>query len=123
MENWKEIVRKKYRFETERGILTPEQLWDLPIMELDKLAVSHEQAYKESGKKSFLVTKSKKDKELKLKFDIILDILTTKVEEQEERKLEADKKTHEQKILGLIKEKKDNELKNLSIQELEKMLK
>ncbi len=59
----------------------------------------------------------------KLQFDIVLDILQTKVEEAEALKDARDTKEHNEKILTLISEKKDGELKGKSIKQLEAMLK
>jgi len=120
---YKEATRLKLRFTTERGILSLEQLWDLSLSTLDDLAVLLEKAYKESGKKSFLVKKSKKDKELKLKFDIVLDILTTKVEESEASKNSLEIKEYNEKILALIAEKQEESLKDKSISDLKALLK
>jgi len=89
---------------------------------LDRLAVALEKEYKDSGKKSFLVAKSKKDKEIKLRFDIVIDILTTKVEENKIASTAADKKAYNQKILAKIAEAKDKELDGKTPEELEKML-
>jgi len=120
---YKEASKLKLRFNTPRGVLSTEQLWDLSLEDLDKLAVSLKKAYKESGEKSFLVKKSKKDKELKLMFDIALDILTTKVEERDAMREEAETKAFNQKIDEIIAAKKDEELKSLSVKELEKLRK
>ena len=120
---YKEASKQKLRFETSYGPLTVEQLWDLSINNLDKLAVSLEEAYKNSKGKSFLDVKTKKDKTIKLRFDIVLDILNTKVEELEEAKNAAENKAHNQQILELIKRKQDSELEGKSVEELEKMLK
>lgn len=120
---YKEATKLKLRFTTERGILSLEQLWDLSLSTLDDLAVLLEKAYKESGKKSFLVKKSKKDKELKLKFDIVLDILTTKVEESEASKNSLEIKEYNEKILALIAEKQEESLKDKSISDLKALLK
>lgn len=122
MSDFKQASRLKLRFATERGPLAAEQLWDLPLTVLDRLAVSLEKEYKESGKKSFLVAKSKKDKELKLRFDIVIDILTTKVEENKIASTAADKKAYNQKILAKIAEAKDKELDDKTPEELEAML-
>lgn len=119
---YKEAAKQKLRFSTNRGSLTTEQLWDLSLTDLDTLAVSLEAEHKESGKKSFLVTKSIKDKVAKLRFDIVLDILTTKVEEAEELKQKKDRKERNQKILGLIAEKQDESMKKKSVKELQNML-
>lgn len=123
MDNFKEASKQKLRFTTKWGSLTPEQLWDLSVKDLDTLAVSLEEEHKESGKKSFLVSKSVKDKTAKLRFDVVLDILNTKVEEEAEALQKKEDKEHNKKIIALIEEKKDGALKGKSIKELQKMLK
>lgn len=123
MENFKLASQQKLRFQTNRGSLSTEQLWDLSLSELDELAVSLETEHKESGKKSFLVTKSIKDKTAKLRFDVVLDILTTKVEEAQALSEAKEIKAHNEKIITLIAEKQDESLKGKSIKQLEAMLK
>jgi hypothetical protein len=123
MENFKLASRLKLRVSTSRGPLSVEQLWDLPLSELDALAVNLEDAYKNSKGKSFLEKRTTKDKGIKLQFDVVLDILQTKVEEQEELRNAREVKAHNEKILDLISQKKDEELKGKSVNELEKLLK
>lgn len=123
MENFKSATQQKLRFQTSKGLLSTEQLWDLSLTDLDTLAVSLESEYKDSGKKSFLVTKSAKDKTAKLKFDVVVDVLTTKVEEAQQATEKAENKAHNEKILNLIAEKKDDALSKKSVKELESMLK
>jgi hypothetical protein len=123
MENFKLATQQKLRFTTSKGSLSTEQLWDLSVTDLDQLAVSLEQEYNESGKKSFLVKRSVKDKTTKLRFDVVLDVLQTKIEESEKAKEAKEAKEYNQKILSLIEEKKDESLKSKSLKELEKMLK
>lgn len=123
MENFKLASQQKLRFQTTRGSLSTEQLWDLSLEELDTLAVSLEAEHKESGKKSFLITKSVKDKTAKLRFDVVLDVLTTKVEEAQALTEAAEIKAHNEKIITLIAEKQDESLKGKSIKQLEAMLK
>lgn len=120
---YKAASKLKLRFQTTKGTLSVEQLWGLSLAELDALAVSLEQAYKDSKSKSFLDKKTEKDKIIKLRFDIALDVLNTKVEEKEAAKKKAEDKEHDQKILSIIKEKQDEALKGKSIKELEKLLK
>jgi len=120
---YKEASKLKLRILTTVGLLTIEQLWDLSTTELDTLAVALEEEYKKSGKKSFLIAKSKKDKILKLKFDIVVNILTTKVDDAEESLSSLEKKAHNDHILGLIADKKNDELRDMSVDELEKLIK
>ena len=123
MENFKQASKEKLRIQTNKGLLSVEQLWDLSLSDLDILAVSLENEYKESGKKSFLSKSSSKDKTTKLKFDVVLEVLNTKFEESEAAKEAKENKEHNQKIFQLIEEKQGEALKGKSIKELEKMLK
>lgn len=120
---YKEASKQKLRIDSPRGGLAVEQLWDLSLAELDALAVALQEEHKASGKKSFLVKTSKKDKTLKLKFDIVVDILTTKVEDDEKSLNALENKAHNQNILALIAEKKNEELQGKSIEELEGLMK
>jgi hypothetical protein len=122
MGNFKEASKQKLRFSTNRGSLTTEQLWDLSLTDLDALAVSLEEEHKESGKKSFLTTRSVKDKTAKLRFDVVLEVLSTKVEDTEAAREALENKEHNKKIIALIQDKKDESLKNKSIKQLEDML-
>jgi hypothetical protein len=119
---YKQASKQKLRFQTTKGLLSSEQLWDLPLTELDTLAVSLEESYKNSKGKSFLDKRTAKDSNIKLQFDIVLDVLQTKMEENEAVRTLKEDKEHNQKIIELIKEKQDDSLKGKSIKELEKML-
>lgn len=123
MENFKLASQQKLRFQTNRGLLSTEQIWDLSLTDLDALAVSLEDEHKQSGKKSFLVKTSVKDKTTKLRFDVVLDILNTKVEEMQAATEAAEIKEHNKKIITLISEKQDESLKGKSVKQLEAMLK
>lgn len=123
MENFKLASQQKLRFQTSKGQLSTEQLWDLSLEELDNLAVSLETEHKESGKKSFLTKTSVKDKTTKLRFDVVLDVLNTKVEEAQALQEAFEIKEHNKKIIQLISEKQDESLKGKSIKQLEDLLK
>lgn len=123
MENFKEASRQQLRFQTSKGLLSTEQLWSLSVPDLDNLAVALETEYNESGKKSFLVKRSTKDKLAKLRFDIVLDVLNTLVDENQKAKEATEIKEHNKKILSLIAEKNDESLKGKSVKQLEAMLK
>jgi hypothetical protein len=123
MENFKLASQQKLRFQTNKGLLSVEQLWDLSLEDLDALAVSLETEHKQSAKKSFLVKTSVKDKTAKLRFDVVLDVLNTKIAEEEAATEAMEIKEHNKKIITLISEKQDESLKGKSIKQLEAMLK
>lgn len=118
---YKQASKEQLRVQTSKGLLSVEQLWDLSVTELDKTAVALQAAYEESGKKSFLVKRSVKDKVAKLKFDVVLDILQTKVEEEAAEREKVENKAHNAKIDALIAEKEDEELKKLSAAKLKSL--
>ena len=120
---YKEASKQQLRFQTAKGMLSVEQLWSLSLTDLDALAVSLQDAYENSRKKSFLEKTTSKDKTIKLRFDIVLDVLQTKVEEAAIATEAQEVKAHNQKILEIIANKKDESLKNKSLKELEAMLK
>ncbi len=123
MDIYKEGTMQKVRFTTSRGSLAQEQLFDLSVTDLNDVVVSLDEEYQKSGKKSFIVAKSTKDKLIKLKFDIALDVLNTKLDQAQEALTKKENKEHNERILTLIAEKKDESLKNKSLSQLEAMLK
>lgn len=119
---YKEASKHKLRFATTKGSLSVEQLWDLSINDLDNLAVSLQESYEKSKGKSFLEKRTTKDKGLKLQFDIVLDILQTKVEESELAKQKLEDKAHNERIYELIANKEQRELEGKSVKELKALL-
>jgi hypothetical protein len=121
--NFKLASQLKLRFNTTRGNLSTEQLWDLSLDDLDTLAVDLEKLTKEGVQKSFLAKRTDEDKISKLQFDIALEILQTKVEENEIALNAKSVKEHNEKILALIADKREEGLKGKSIEELQDLLK
>lgn len=123
MSNYKEASRLGLRINTNKGALSVEQLWSLTLPQLDELAVSLEENVEKSATKTFLKKQTNKNKLAQLSFDIVLDILKTKLQEQEELQSANEIKKHNDKILTLIAEKQEADLKNLSAEELQALLK
>jgi len=122
MSIFEQASKLKLRFFTTKGLLSTEQLWDISIKELDILAVSLEKQLETTETKTFLVEKTQENKTLKLMFDLALYILKSKVAEQELLKNLKEKKAKQEKIMSLIEDKQEDALKNLPIEELEKLL-
>lgn len=120
---YKKASKLKLRFVTPIGELSTEQLWALTLTALDDIVVELEEQLNTTTKKSYLEEDTKEDAEVKLKFDIALDILKTRVADANVVKEAAETKAHNQKILELIKRKQDSEMEGMSIEELEKQLK
>lgn len=125
---YKKASQQKLRFVTNRGVLSVEQLWDLSLTDLTSAVKTAKKAIvkTEDDDLSFLEAETVGDLitvEAQLRFDILKDIYITKKKESEERRNAAEVKAHNQKILSLIAEKKENSLREMSVEDLEKMLK
>lgn len=128
MDNFKKASQLKLRFNTNKGVLSVEQLWDLTATSLATLVRSIKSELKNStieDELSFLsdVIPTKIDVENILRFEIAKDVYLTKKAESEALRDEKAKKEHNQKILELIQNKKEGELQSKSVEELEAMLK
>ena len=120
---YKTAARTRLRIKTSRGMLPVEDLWDLSLVELNNLAKGLNKELKRQDEEDFLGENTKEDEITKLKFDIIIDVLTTKKKERDSAAEAAENKVHNQKILELIAAKEAEELKDKSIEELKGLLK
>lgn len=127
MEQFKEASKLKLRFATDKGLLSTEQLWDLNQTQLANLIKSIKKVLKQTDNDddlSFLTTTSSVvDTENKLRFDIAKEIYLTKKKEIEELRDAAQIKQENEKILSIIARKKESKLEEMSVEELEKLIK
>jgi hypothetical protein len=119
---YKEALITGMRVQTPKGNLSTEQLFSLNVTELNDLAVALDEAYEKSKGKSFLETRTTKDKGIKLQFDIVLDILRTKLEASSEATRIKEAKENNAKILAIIEKKTGEAMEEKSIAELKKLL-
>lgn len=127
MDIFEQASRKKLRFNTSRGVLTTEDLWDAPLssrdrFNLDDIAQDVNRKLKESEQESFVLKKSKSDEDQLLRLEIAKHIIAVKLEARSAR--ENEKKTAEkrQAILNAIAEQEAQEVRSKSVEELQKML-
>lgn len=125
-----QATRLKLRFSTTRGLLSVEDLWDLPLrgkLSLDVLAIAAKKELEASEKDSvdsFVDQRGNiKDPELELRLEILKHIISVRLSEENAAKEQKAKRDHNQKILALIDMKKERELEGLSVEELEKLIK
>ena len=129
MEIYKKASKKKLRFNTNRGVLSVENLWDLPKDEIRQLVIKAREAAKKSSGEvndselSFLDSPAKvKATDDELRFEILKDIYLTKKSAEEKAQKKAEVKANNKKLLEIIARKQDEALEKKSIKELEKML-
>jgi len=114
--------RLKLRINTHRGVLSVDDLWDLPLQELNSLAKDFNKQLKDTEEEDFLDDIPQKDDMVKLTFDIILYVLNTLKEERTNRANAKKIKDKRQRLLEAIEKKKDSALEDASIEDLETQL-
>lgn len=119
---FEQASRLKLRFQTAKGLLSTEDLWDLPLTNLDTLAKSLNKQVKETEEESFIEVKSSANEKLETMFEIVKHIIKVKLTEREIAKVAKENAAKKVQILELIHQKKNESLANMPLEELEKML-
>lgn len=114
-------TRNKVRFPF-KGLITVEDLWDLSLTNLDSVFKALNSQSKQAKEESLLNTKSKEDEVLDMQIEIVKYIVSVKLAEKEAREKASANREKNQKIMEIIAAKKDEALRNMSVEELEKML-
>lgn len=114
-------LRNKYRFEF-KGQISIEDLWDLSLKDLNSIYINLNnkcQDNKDNGLLSEDLSENNHDENKK---DIVEYIFKTKREEAKQRENELLKAQSKQKILNIIEEKEEEDLRSLPIEELRKLV-
>lgn len=114
-------TRKKYRFATNKGSLSVEDLWDLSSTQLDATYRAMTKELREQGGES-LMQKDNDNTVLTDKIEIIKHIFLVKQEEIAARKAAEENRNKRQRIMEILEQKRDASLQNMSEEDLQKML-
>ena len=114
-------TKMKYRFPF-RGMISVEDLWDLPLSQLDIVFKNLNKDVKQSQEDSLMSTPNAEDTELMTKIEIVKFVFDAKRAESEARKAAAENAAKRQRILEVLAQKQDTALQNMSEDELLKAL-
>jgi len=112
-------TRKKYRFQSNKGPLTVEDLWDLNLTSLDNIAVELDEKIQKAGRRSFIDRRSPSTTEDSAKLDIIKFVIETKQLETDAAKARAEKATQKEFLNSLLEKKKLAQLENLTPEQIQ----
>ncbi len=126
---YKFAAQNRLRFSSVRGDLMVEQLFDLPLksqsgFDLDSVARGIANELKAMGEESFVEDSSANPRKriLEVSLEIVKDVIKTRQEENSARLTKAKKTEERRKILDALASKKDQQLSESSIEELEAKL-
>lgn len=114
-------VRNKFRFPF-KGVISVEDLWDLSVQQLDGIFKTLKSQEQKAQEESLLDTRTPEDEALKTKIDIIRYIVTVKLDEAKQAEHAKENRDQKQKILGILAEKQDADLRSKTPEELQAML-
>ena len=121
--------RSKMRFATERGELTVEDLWDLPLtsnrnISLDEVAVNlNNELQKQITAVSFVrPASSEKGAEIETKFEIVKHIISVKLAEMEQSKQLIERAAKKRQLEQLLEAKIQQGMQEMSIEEIKAQL-
>ena len=114
-------VRNKFRYPY-KGVIATEDLWDLSVQQLDGIFKTLKSQAKKAKEESLLDTRTPEDEILTAKIEIIKYIVNTKLEEAKQAERAKEAHDQKQKILGILAEKQDEDLRNKTPEELIAML-
>ncbi len=124
---FEEAARLKLRFQTDRGLLTVEDLFELPLTSktarsnLDSIAIGLDREIRNTGEAVSFVNpegSSEANKVLNLKFDIVKHIIGVRIAEHDAAAAEQKRREDKQKILAMIARKQDEQLEGKPLEEL-----
>lgn len=114
-------VRNKFRFPC-KGFISTEDLWDLSVQQLDSIFKTLKSQEKKAQEESLLEVRTPEDEVLMAKIEIVKHIVAVKLDEAKQAERAKENRDQKQKILGILAEKQDADLRNKTPEELQAML-
>lgn len=121
--------RMKLRFETQKGLVNVEDLWDLPLTSatgrvcLDRIAMDlHKQLRTTAEVVSFVDDRAVSDPTVQLRFDIVKHVIDQRKKENAEAAAAKTRAETKQQLLAALANKKERAINELSEEELLKKL-
>lgn len=117
---YKKAAMKNMTYATNRGVLTTPDLFNLPLTELDELYKRIKAGM--SGDEDGLIARRPELTDDALRIKIVKDVFETQQDIADKRKTAAATRVKNQRIMELIEQKKDGELADKSVEELQALL-
>jgi len=120
-------TRSKFRFQSVKGELTIEQLWDVPLrsrddFNLDVVAKAASKAVQEKGESFVETTKTPEHLRRETALEIVKHVINKKLAEEQFAKKLADNRIEKERLLAILAEKQAGKLSELSEKELQRRI-
>jgi hypothetical protein len=121
-------TRNKLRFQSTRGEISTEQLWDVPLrskddFNLNTIAKAANKALKDATEESFVeTTRTALHVRLETALEVVKYVIEYRLDEENAAKKRAENKKQEEQLLEILAEKQVGKLSALSESELKKRI-
>lgn len=125
-EEFVKLTHKKYRFPAVNGMLTAEQLADLPLrgkVSLNAIAIEINKCIRQAESENFVDDSTPSQADDLARLEIVKAFIKLKMDKAAANEKRKAKKALRDKIEGSLQESEDRELLSKSPEELRKMLK
>ena len=128
MNIFEQASRKSLRFETVRGAVQTEHLWDIPLTsrtgyDLDTIAKAANADLKSQTEESFVATKTNPAKNMaELRLEIVKYVIADRIADQDKKALQAQRKVEREKLINLLGQKQDEQLLALTPEQIQAKL-
>ncbi len=128
MNIFEQSARQKLRFTSNKGDLTTEQLWDVPLtsrtgFDLDTIARGVSKELKGVAEESFVATSTNPAKAgLELRLEVLKHIIAVKLQQAADAANNATRSAERVKLLGVLAKKQDAALEELTPEQIQARL-
>lgn len=124
---FEKAVRQKVRFQTTSGVLSVEDLWDLPLVSttkvsLDSIAKGLNRELKEAEEVSFVAAPTAKNALIQLKFDLVKHIIQVRLDENAAKAKATEIREKKTQLQEILARKENQALENMSVDEIKAQL-
>lgn len=120
MNIFEQASRQRTRIKAQNGMLSVEDLWDIPLSQLDRIAQGLRRELREV--EDSFIEKKQNNADLELKFELVKHVIETRMAERDAQKQEKEISARRQVLLAALEEKEKQELSQKSSEELRKEL-
>ena len=119
---FKQAAKSGLRFDTPRGRISSEDLWQLPLEELDAVAIELSSQIDNTSTTSFINKDAGPSKALTLGFAIVKEVIEDRLDDIEKQQKASANRVKRQEILQLMSDAQKKEDGELSLDDLQKKL-
>lgn len=128
MSVFEKASKKKLRFNTNKGELCADQLWDLPLeskvgaLNLDDIARGLFKQLKNDDSVSFVNKENKSDELVQLRFDVVKHIIEVRLAENQAKSQARSNSEKKQQLMEILVQRENEVLKEKSPEEIKAMI-